>query len=168
MQLPELEGKALDAIVAGPLAWSTAKDLVRLGHTTETLEALETAGLVARWELPRETAWTLTPFGAWSLGREIVEVGSQEDPRWGWPAEMPKFQRVIREHGHYAMKLPELIADKTPGPEFLIDPVDEEPLILFGRTVVIDKRLKGPPKGGAKTRKAKKPKGKRAKLKASA
>lgn len=80
------------------------------------------------------------------------------------------------------MKCPELIVDKTPGPEFLIDPISEEPMVLFGRTVPIDPRMKRKleklmaeaEKAKAKRRKAKKPKGaksprgKRSKMKASA
>lgn len=88
---------------------------------------------------------------------------------YGTPYHEPK---------HYEMKYPELIVDKTPGPEFLIDPISEDPLILFGRTVVIDKWMKRQiarvmaeaEKAKAKRRKAKKPKGakgKRSNLKAS-
>gem|GEM_PF-1920401 len=172
MQLPEPQGKALDAIVAGRLAWSTAKELARLGHTAETLEALEAAGLVERWELPKELAWTLTSWGAFKLGLEIVEVGREEDPRWGTQADVVKYHRVFRQRGHYEMKYPELLCDPAPGPDVLIDPISEEPLVLFGRTVVIDKRLKRQLKAQAKKGKAKKPKGakapKRKPMKASA
>jgi len=108
-------------------------------------------------------AWTLRSWGAWSLKREIVEVGKREDPHWRAESDALKYHRVYREHGHYGMKYPELIVDKTSGSEFLIDLVSEEPLVLFDRTVLIDKRLKAQAEK-ARRRSRRRPRGRKFRL----
>lgn len=89
-----------------------------------------------------DTAWTLTPIAARTLGLVLVEEGPDETPRWGFPADEARFGRVRREKGHGALAFPEEVPDKAPGPELLIDSADGEPLKRFGRTVVIDERLR--------------------------
>src|SRR5437764_211669 len=67
--------------------WKTARALARLGIGAGTLHALEAGGAAVRWTRDRRgkpfhvTYWTLTPWGADSLG-----LGVDEDengvPRW--------------------------------------------------------------------------------------
>ncbi|WP_422930851.1 hypothetical protein [Singulisphaera sp. PoT] len=142
MELSEAERGTLAVIVGGKLAWSSAQDLASQGHPPEVLGALEAAGLVERWTLARELTWTLTPIAAQALEVELVEVGYQEDPRWIPSGQAPRFAHAFRQRGHYELKHPELLLSKAPGPDVLIDPETEDPLLLFGRTIAIDPRLR--------------------------
>lgn len=145
MEVGEVERAVLDTIVAAPLAWSPTADLEATGHALETLAGLQFLGLVEPWGSSADLVWTLTPWGATLLEVIIIEHGSDEVPRWGRPADVPRFIRSVRESTrHCALKFPEQLADKAPGPaeEFLLDEASGEPLLLFGRTVVKDKRIK--------------------------
>ena len=139
MELSEAERGTLAVIVSGKMAWSSGPELAGQGHPPEALRALEAAGLVERWTLARELTWTLTPIAAQALGVELAEVGYQEDPRWMASHQAPRFSRTLRQRGHYELKHPEMILAK---PDVLIDPETEDPLLLFGRTIAIDPRMR--------------------------
>ncbi|WP_422926632.1 hypothetical protein [Singulisphaera sp. PoT] len=108
-------------------------------HLKPTLHALEAAGLVELWTLARELTWTLRPTTAEALGVEVPEVGDQEDPRWVASGLVPRISRTLRQRGHHVLKHPEMILAK---PEVLIEPKTEDPLLLFGRTIAIDPRMR--------------------------
>ncbi|AGA28720.1 hypothetical protein [Singulisphaera acidiphila] len=149
---PELA--ALEAIVAAPLAWSPIADLKLLGHTPETLAGLQALGLVEPWGSAADLVWTLTPWGATVLEVVIIEHGPNEVPRWSQPWNAPRFVRVPRHRHEMRWPWMEELPSRDLGPlDVLILGEDAKPLLLFGRTVVKDKRIKPPPR--AKKAKAK-------------
>lgn len=164
-----LEGSlaVLRAIVEAPRPWCP-----EVGLDDAALEALVALGVVLRWpppvvgtmELPQPLV-TLTAWGAWGCGVEVVE-SDREVPRWGEiredgrrrddgkPIRVPPTDRQVR------LPLPALVADLRPGPdpdadepEYLRDEWSGEPVALFagedgaGVPVVVDPRLKGAGKG---------------------
>ena len=72
----------------------------------------------------------------------LVEVGYQEDPRWVASGQLPRFTRTLRQRGHYELKQLDLLLSKAVGPDVIIDPETEDPLLLFGRTIAIDPRMR--------------------------
>lgn len=144
---------ALDLIVSGAEAWTSAEALASAGHGPAELAALEAAGLAEPWGLPGGDAWTLTPLAAYLLG-----VCLDGPLRWApRPLDVTLRRRPCHVHcapGQCRLRLPELVPDRAPGPEYLIDPVSEAPIRLLpqlfdsGKPVIIDKRLRG--KGGSR------------------
>jgi hypothetical protein len=147
------------AIVAGKLAWSGIADLATAGHAPETLAELEGLGIVERWGEPHvgrmaEATVTLSPWGAWVRGVEIVErieirgEELEEDPVWAERPAAPR--RVVLPRRAHETRFPwmEAFPDPLPGPEVLVDEVSEEPVKMFagaesGDTIDEPSHLKG-------------------------
>jgi hypothetical protein len=137
---------ALDLIVSGTEAWTSAGTLAAAGHGPEALAALAAEGLIARWDLPAPHGrqWTLTPLAAYLLGVRL-DGAPRWDPR---PLNVTR-RRACRsrcDRGYCRLRYPERVPDTAPGPEYLVDPVSERPVRLFGERavlVVIDRRLRG-------------------------
>jgi hypothetical protein len=157
--LPEPERAALHSIIADRYAtvvWSA----LALAHGVDVLERLEAAGLIERWVMPHQTRVTLTVWAAdgiplaerreWvpvedvdALGRVTRRSTWGDEPYWcphgtEWGPRCPGKNRrgvaAYRSDGPIAMVAltrPELVVDKRPGPEFLLDEVSEEPVKLF-------------------------------------
>ncbi len=154
----------LASIVAGKLAWTL------ITETTEAITSLVGLGLVERWTARGIDAVTLTPWGAWIMGVEIIErvkiVGDEieEDPVWVEKPAAPRQLRLPRRQHEVRFPWMEVFEDPLPGPEFLVDEESGKPIELFARMfdgewiggvrVKIDRRMKGKKKarGGPKGR----------------
>ena len=125
----------------------------------EAVTELRSLDLVALWEhdglghpLASGPRITLTPWGAWVLGVELVE-DVDEFPYWD-TAEAPdgprprRGIRVPRAPGEYGIPLPDLLVDPASidEPAYLIDEWSGTPMHLLGAEVVIDRRIKAKPK----------------------
>jgi hypothetical protein len=162
------ERAVLAAIVGAPRAWAGSS-----GLDETAVAALVAAGVVEPWAEDRRGRaiaggpyLTLTPWGAWALGVELVEHlvvadgEAEEVPRWQAVGRDPRPVRLPRRACEYRLAAPELVPDPRPGPEQAVDD-DGEPLTLFGGVpVMVDRRM------GAGAKKAKaggKPKARRRK-----
>jgi hypothetical protein len=180
-KITDAEMALMEAIVAAPEAWSMVEALEAAGHERGTLAVLEEKLLIEPWKRVDGLAVTLTPWGKFCRKVELRErrglvrkpkvrnghavlrkdgnpvMVKKPDliPYWkpdGWGSD--KTTRAADRRREYRAPMPELVPDPRPGPEFMIDPVSEEPVALFARLfdgtpvegvkVVIDKRLKAP------------------------
>jgi len=134
---------ALDAVVVQPWAWTSLALLVAQGHDPGVLGGLIDEGWLRRWELPDDVVVTLSPWCARKFWLEIVELGLAERPRWGRraitqrmlargvtgpPVYLPSYARlqteaemVVIQKYELELKLPELVVDPAPGPEYLAE-----------------------------------------------
>lgn len=158
---------AIGSVVKAPLAWSRA-----LPSHAAALAELETAGMVARWDVRPLSAreardprwlevvgplyltpgvyWTLTPLGAARARAVVREHGKHGRPIWVAvsagcePWQVAPEQVTIRKPAHEAPLLwPEAVVDTADGPLAVACYPDGEPLKLFGLAIPIDRRLGG-------------------------
>jgi hypothetical protein len=88
------------ARIPKPAAEAWIAGLVYAGHTEDTLADLKTADLLARWELGKNIAVTLTPFAAAQLGAELKPMGKREPAAiefWG-PVDLRRKRRPVQLH----------------------------------------------------------------------
>jgi hypothetical protein len=132
LTLPPGQRLAVTAIVSGRWAWTRDADLRRRDVSAEDLEQLERSGWLHRWELPKCRAWTLSPWAAAVVERELVERAREPEPegrdrrrrkaifwddiRADRPAERvyPMARTVALEHADW-------IPDPRPGPDYVAD-----------------------------------------------
>lgn len=143
---------ALLAIVQARVAWSRAEELLGAGVAADDLLALESAGWIESWDLPRCVAWTLTPWGAWRIRQELVEVGAAERPKWDECD--PTRRSVVRAMPRgpaIQLNRPEFVVEHRPGPvEYLISLEEPEETTadaskaehMMGVPILVDKRAK--------------------------
>jgi hypothetical protein len=137
------------------LAVRMEDQLVDEGVEPATLEELEAAQLLERWERPDGRAWTLTPYAARCLKVEIRErlelTGDEaaEVEYWDYAAKPRRSPRMPLPRFMARIPFPDRLIDPSPGPGFMVDEVSDEPVKLFagggggGILVEIDRRLKG-------------------------
>lgn len=144
---PQLD--VLRAIVRAPIAWVEESALD--GVVVARLTAPPTVYL-RRWAPTGtpEVLVTLSAWGARQLGVALGERGPDEHPVWveappedprRWPTVPYRLPAHPRE---CPLPHPELVADPRGGPELLVDPVSEEPVVLLGELVRIDPRMRRP------------------------
>jgi hypothetical protein len=144
--LGDPEWAALGAVVAGRWAWSAQIYLAASGHEPATLAGLVEGGHLEPWELPDDPrcpfpaglVLTLTPATAEALGVEIVEEGPAERPRWARVRYDDRGRRTDRGKPairafpyEVRLRMPELVPDPAPGPEFLVDEESGEEVRLI-------------------------------------
>lgn len=148
--MTEAEAAALDAVSRGRWAWVAQVYLAASGHDPATLTGLIEKGLLVPWDTPPDPAClaspaappcglvlTLTPYGAERLGVEVVEAGPAERPRWERIRYDERGRRTdrgkpaIRAFRYESrLRLPELIPDTAPGPEYYVDEESGKPIRL--------------------------------------
>lgn len=150
LRLTDPEAAALDAILGHESAWMMGNEVSEAGLDRAALGGLRDAGLVVRWDLGIDEAWTLTAWGAARLGVVVVEDNMLENPRWGYPSQDWKFVRGHRD-SRIASVDPAWLASKAMTPleaaiheeereQYLLDPKTGGLLHLFGMPVPIGKR----------------------------
>lgn len=146
IEVTEAEAAALNAITQGRWAWSKQIFLAASGHDPATLNALIAKGLAVEYEWPVDDpsfpfptglTMTLTPYGAEWLDVEIEEIGPSERNRWARIRYDERGRRTdrgkpaIRAFRYESrLRLPELIPDTAPGPEYLVDEESGEEIRL--------------------------------------
>ncbi len=105
VDLTEMCGRVVEALVAAPVAWQSAAELARatgldVEETTDLLAALDANGWLAAWERQADVVVTLSVVAASRLGVRLVEFGPNEVPRWARPGDPepppPKAAGVFR------------------------------------------------------------------------
>lgn len=151
--MPPIPSEAISSltwIVLGRAAWTPLDHWVAVVGG-EQAEAAWRGELVVVWDHDhegrafREPMITLTPWGAWCVEREV------RDGRWRRTSnESPSTQSPYANvPGVYNMAFPEHLVDPRPGPlEQLIDQESGLPVMLWGRSVEIDRRISQPRRVG--------------------
>lgn len=144
---------ALTWVILGRTAWRPLDHwlgIVGRGTAESVLEA----GLVVVWDHDHEgrlfrggPVVTLTTWGAWCVEREVI------DGKWKAINQPPR-RKLKQDHepGMRNLEFPERVPDHRAGPaeeaEKLIDEVSGLPVIIWGRSVEIDRRISQPRRAG--------------------
>jgi len=134
------QNRILTTITQSKRAWVDRSKL----EPAQLVDQMVLSGILDPW--PEEQAVTLSARTAAVLRVRLEEFGLAEIPRWVPESDPIRPVRLFTRLGSaFVLPLahPESIQDQTPGPaDILIDQVSEKPIILFGRTVRIDSRIK--------------------------
>ncbi len=85
--MPETWVSLLGALMGGPIAWRSPRELAEAlgrdeGDTTDLLASMDEDGWLGVWEIDGEVFVTLSALGAERLGVRLVESAEDHAPRW--------------------------------------------------------------------------------------
>ena len=120
--------------------------LVERGAGTAAVAELLERGWLETWDgIAGGPALTLTPYAADQLDVELIEVGIDETPVWTRrsPENSTRPIRLMWHNWEFTVPLTEDLIDPAPPvDEFVINHLSGKPVLLWGRRIRRDKRLK--------------------------
>jgi hypothetical protein len=130
---PPTAAEVVARIVAGAIAWTSTAALVGAGIPVALLEELTRAAVLARWDLPTGSAWTLSSYAAACAGVHLVTENGLL--RWHGPGTSPPPRVRPLGWNPWAYKTPRI------PPRFVIDELYDMEIHLWGHAIPIDPKL---------------------------